>query len=360
MITNALKLLVPTLLAFAIGIAITPSITKQLYRHRLWKRKARLNNATERAEDAMSSEFKKINNALEETSTPRIGGVIIWLSAILTVALVWITVRVTPIDIASKFDFFSRSQTWLPVAALLIGSTIGLIDDLMGILVKQGRFINGFPRKYMIGLVSLFGIAMGSWFYFKLGATALSIPFYGTLVVGWLFIPIFLIVTLATFSSGVIDGVDGLAGGVMAVIFGAYALISYLGNQIDIATLSLVITSGILAFLWFNIPPARFYMGETGMLGLTFALTTIVFLTDTLVIFPIIAFPLVATSFSSFVQIFSKKFFKKKVFRVAPLHHHFEAIGWSRPKITMRYWVLSLMFAVFGVIVWLLGTSFIA
>ena len=357
MITNVLKLLMPTLLAFLVGILITPSITKQLYKYRLWKRTARLNDASQNKADEMSLEFKKINNAREETSTPRIGGVIIWASVIITVLLVWLVARFTPVDVSAKFDFLSRSQTWLPVAALLAGSLIGLVDDLMGILLNQGRFINGFPRNYMIALVTMFGLVMGSWFYFKLGVTGVTIPFYGFLALGWVFIPVFLFTALATFSSGVIDGIDGLAGGVMAVIFGAYAFISYMGNQIDIATLCLVITSGILAFLWFNIPPARFYMGETGMLGLTFALTTIVFLTDTLIIFPIIAIPLVVTSLSSFIQIYSKKFFKRKVFRVAPIHHHFESIGWSRPKITMRYWVLSVMFAVLGVIIWILGST---
>lgn len=356
MTSNVLKVLVPTLLAFAVGIGITPAITNVLYKYKLWKRRARKHDASADASvDAMSEEFKKINNEKEETSTPRIGGVVIWLSAIITIALIWIISHAVPADVSEKFDFLSRSQTWLPVTALLAGSLIGLADDLMGIFVRQGKFINGFPRHFMLGIVTMFGLLMGSWFYFKLGMTGIAIPFAGTLYLGWLFIPAFIIVALGIFSSGVIDGIDGLAGGVMAIIFGAYAIIAFLGNQIDIATLCLVITSGILAFLWFNIPPARFYMGETGMLGLTFALTVIVFLTNTLIIFPIIAIPLVATSISSFLQIYSKKYFHKKIFKVAPLHHHFEAIGWSRPKITMRYWVLGLIFAVFGVIVWIIS-----
>lgn len=355
MVPNILKLLIPTLLAFTIGIGITPLITRQLYKYRLWKRVARKNDASTDKADEMSVEFKRINNATEETSTPRIGGVIIWLSVLLTVILVWCAVRFAPSTISSKFDFLSRSQTWIPIAALIIGSLIGLIDDLMGILITKGRFVNGFPRNYMVAMVALFGLGIGAWFYFKLGIMGITIPFFGMVTLGWLLIPLCIVVTLATFSSGVIDGIDGLAGGVMAVIFGAYTVIAYMGNQIDIATLCLVITSGILAFLWFNIPPARFYMGETGMLGLTFALTVIVFLTDTLIIFPIIALPLVTTSLSSFIQIYSKKLFKKKVFRVAPLHHHFEAIGWSRAKITMRYWVLAVMVAILGVIIWIIG-----
>lgn len=358
MTPNVLKVLVPTLLAFAIGIGITPRVTHYLYKYRLWKRKARKYESTENATDAMSEEFKKINNEEQEVSTPRVGGVIIWLSVFITAAIIWIIAKVIPADISMKLDFLSRTQTWLPIAAMLFGALLGLANDLMDIFVTKGKFANGFPRNYLIALVTFFGLMMGAWFYLKLGVTSIAIPFIGDIFLGWLFIPLFLIVTLGTFSSGVIDGIDGLAGGVMAVIFGAYSVIAYLGNQIDIAALCLVITSGILAFLWFNIPPARFWMGETGMLGLIFALVTIVFLTNTVVIFPIIAMLLVVTALSSFIQIYAKKIWgpvKGKIFRVAPLHHHFEALGWSRTKITMRYWILAVMFAVVGVIIWLLG-----
>ncbi|MBP7007125.1 MAG: phospho-N-acetylmuramoyl-pentapeptide-transferase, partial [Candidatus Pacebacteria bacterium] len=147
------------------------------------------------------------------------------------------------------------------------------------------------------------------------------------------------------------DGIDGLSGGVFAAIFGAYSAIAFINNQIDIATLSGVITGGILAFLWFNIPPARFYMGETGIMGLTTALATIAFLTDSVLLLPIVAMPLVITSLSVIIQMLSKKFRGgKKVFRLAPIHHHFEAIGWPSHKVTMRFWILSIVFAIIGII----------
>ena len=157
---------------------------------------------------------------------------------------------------------------------------------------------------------------------------------------------------LAVFSTSIIDGMDGLSGGVLSIIFTAYAVIAFVNNQIDIAALCAVIAGGTLAFLWFNIPPARFYMGETGMLALTVTLSVIAFLTDSVIVLPIIAFPLVLTSLSVIIQIISYRYFnKKRVFRVAPLHHHFEAIGWSREKVVMRYWIISLVFAIIGVIV---------
>ncbi len=195
------------------------------------------------------------------------------------------------------------------------------------------------------------GIFFGWWFYHKLGISSIAIPFGGRIELGIAFIPFFIAVMLGTFSSRVIDGVDGLAGGVMAVIFTAFAVIAYSHNQIDLAALCGVISGGTLVFLWFNIPPARFYMGETGMLALTVTLTIIAFLTDSVLLLLVIGFPLAATALSSALQMFSKKYFHKKIFRVAPLHHHFEAIGWSRPKITMRYWIISVVCAIIGIII---------
>ncbi len=160
-----------------------------------------------------------------------------------------------------------------------------------------------------------------------------------------------MLVALGTFSGGVIDGIDGLSGGVLASIFGAYAVIALANNQIDIAAFSGVITGAILAFLWFNIPPARFYMGETGIMGLTITLATLAFMTDSVLILPIVALPLVITSGSVILQILSKKFRAgKRIFKLAPIHHHFEAIGWSSYKVTMRFWVFSVMFSIVGII----------
>ena len=170
------------------------------------------------------------------------------------------------------------------------------------------------------------------------------------------FIPFFIIVMLAIYSGGVIDGIDGLSGGIFASIFSGYAIIAFIQNQIDISALCAVIVGGILAFLWFNIPPARFYMSETGSMALTITLVVIAFMTDSVgdghgvIALPIIAFPLLLTSASVIIQLLSKKFRGKKVFLVAPLHHHFEAIGWSASKVAMRYWIVGIIFTLFGVI----------
>ena len=141
----------------------------------------------------------------------------------------------------------------------------------------------------------------------------------------------------------------------MASIFAAYTRIAFFQNQIDLATFCAVVTGAILAFLWFNIPPARFYMGETGMLGLTSVLAVVAFFTDSVLVLPIIAFPLVATTASDIIQLLSKKFRGKKVFRAAPIHHHFEALGWPSYKVTMRFWVIGIVFAIIGMVIILIG-----
>ncbi len=185
--------------------------------------------------------------------------------------------------------------------------------------------------------------------------SSVFIPFFGEIDLGLLFIPLFIITMLALFSGGVIDGIDGLSGGIFAAIFAAYGGIAFSQNQIDLAAFCAVIVGGILAFLWFNIPPARFYMGETGILGLTAALAVVAFLTKSVLVLPIIAFPLFAASGSVIIQLVSKKYFGRKVFRVATIHHHFEALGWPSYKVTMRFWIISVVLAVVGMVIALVG-----
>ena len=160
---------------------------------------------------------------------------------------------------------------------------------------------------------------------------------------------------LATYSGSVIDGIDGLAGGVFASMFAAFAGIAFFQNQIDVAAFAAAMTGSLLAFLWYNIPPARFWMGETGIIGLTTTLTVIAFFTDSVLILPIIAFPLVLASASDIIQITSRKIWGKKVFRLAPIQHHFEAMGWPSYKVTMRFWVVSTVCAIIGMALALVG-----
>ncbi len=349
MIINVIKIFLPTTLSFLIGIGLTPRLTAYMYRKKMWKKTTRSEHA-----DITNTDFKKIHNATAELSTPRVGGIIIWLSVIISISLIWLISKIVPSDISAKLDFYSRSQTLVPLVALLIGSGIGLLDDLTQIRGKGAYANDAIIYRYtkIAGVVAI-GLAIGYWFYFKLGISAIAIPFsIHYLHLGVLFIPFFTVVMVAVFSTSTIDGMDGLAGGVLAIIFAAYAIIGFGQNQIDIAAFCGVITGSILAFLWFNIPPARFYMGETGILGLMVVLTVIAFLTDTVLILPLIALPLVATTASSLIQIASYKYFgKRRVFKIAPLHHHFHALGWTREKVVMRYWIVSIVTALIGVVI---------
>lgn len=348
MILNVVKIFLPTVLTFTIGIAITPWLTSYMYTHKLWKKRVRSEN-----NGITNADFVSIHNASDEVSTPRLGGVIIWLSVLIAIALMWIISRVVPSDLSAKLDFFSKSQTLVPLASLLLGSSIGLIDDFVQIKGEGLMAQDGIGYRYLkIATILVIGIIIGIWFYFKLGMTAIAIPFtMSILPLGVFFIPFFIIVMVATYSTSVIDGLDGLAGGVLAIIFASYAAIAFGKNQIDIAAFCGVVSGGILAFLWFNIPPARFYMGETGIVGLTVLLTVVAFLTDTVLLLPLIAFPLVATTLSVIIQVISYNCFgKRRVFKIAPLHHHFRALGWSREKVVMRYWVVSVICAIAGIV----------
>ena len=347
MILDVVKVFAPSAVAFFIGVAIAPLLTHYLYRYRLWKKRA-----GKVAPDGRATPIFNQLHRFREVGTPRFGGVIIWMSAGLTTLVFALLASFHPTLLTEKLNFLSRNQTWLPLFTLIAAALIGLVDDWLEVRKSSG----GLSFRKRLLLVVVLGLLGALWFYFKLGRSSIDIPFAGELTIGWLIIPFFVLVMISLFSSSVIDGLDGLAGGVMAIIFGAYAGIAFFQQQIDLAAFCAVVTGAILAFLWFNIPPARFYMSDTGILGLTATLTIVVFLTESVVTLPIIAFPLFATVIANVIQLGSKKFRRgKKVFRVAPLHHHFEALGWSPAKVVMRYWIIGIIMAVIGMIITLIG-----
>ena len=351
MILDVFKVFAPIAVAFFIGIVFTPFLTHYLYKYKLWKKKAGKVDPSGRTTPI----FNHLH-AHKEVGTPRFGGIVIWGSTLLTVFLFWLLADIFPSEITKKLNFLSRNQTWIPLATLLVGSLLGLIDDWLEIAGRGDSAAGGLSFKKRLLIVLGLGSLVAWWFFTKLGMSDIFIPFWGYLYIGYWFIPFFLLMLAILFSSSVIDGLDGLAGGLMAIVFAAYAAIAFFQNQIDLAAFSGVVAGATLAFLWFNIPPARFYMSETGIVGLTTTLTVVAFLSDSVIVLPIIAFPFFATSLSVVVQLLSKKFRQgKKVFLVAPLHHHFEAVGWPPYKVVMRYWVIGIITAVIGVIIFLIG-----
>ncbi|MBI2108603.1 MAG: hypothetical protein HYT93_00275 [Parcubacteria group bacterium] len=345
-IINVLKVFIPATVAFAIGISITPFVTHYLYKYKLWKKKAR--------NEALGGGETPLFNALhkeKETNTPRMGGIIIWLSTLITVLFFFLLSKLFSGEAAEKFNFLSRSQTWLPLFTLLAASCVGLFDDFLVVFGRGGYVAGGLPLSFRIATVLGIGAIGAWWFFVKLGVSTIAIPFLGEISLGIFFIPFFMLVMLALFSGGVIDGLDGLAGGILATAFAAYAGIAFFQNQIDLAAFCSVIAGGTFAFLWFNIPPARFYMSETGILGLTTTLAVVAFLTKAVIVLPLIAFFLFAAPASVIVQLIGKKIFGRKVFLIAPIHHHFEALGWPAYKVTMRFWILSGVLAILGMVI---------
>lgn len=358
MIIDIVKVFLPAVAAFSLGVLMTPILTNYLYSHKCWKKKSG-KTALDGSEATVFNELHKE----KEVSTPRMGGIVIWASSSLVIVGIWLLSKLLPTDVTTKLDFLSRNQTWIPLTTLILGALVGLIDDYLEIREHkdENKKGGGLSLGKRLSAVSIMALGCAFWFYFKLEVTGIDLPFGGELLLGPLFIILFLITALFIYAGGVIDGLDGLAGGVFATIFAAYGGIAFYQQQIDLAALCATIAGGILAFLWFNIPPARFYMSETGTMGLTITLTVIAFMTDRLgggygfLVLPVIALPLVITVLSNLLQVFSKKFRGKKIFKVAPLHHHFEAIGWPSYKVTMRYWVFSLMCAILGISLALIG-----
>jgi len=353
MIIDIVKVIVPTAAAFVIGIAIAPILTHYLYKYKVWKK-----SPGKTALDGNEAvEFNKLHKE-NERKTPRMGGVLIWMSVVVTTLLIWFISKIFGGEVSEKLDFLSRNQTWIPFFTLIIGSLVGLLNDFFDVTRTSGK---GLRLRHRLMIVSAVSFFVAWWFYDKLDVTSLGVPFNGELEIGWLIIPFFILISLALYASGVIDGIDGLSGGVFATIFTAYAGIAFYQQQIDLAAFSGAIAGATLAFLWFNIPPARFYMTETGTMGLTLTLAVIAFMTDSLgegigiAILPIIAFPLFITVLSNILQVASKRFRGKKIFIVAPIHHHFEAIGWPGYNVTMRFWIIGIIFALIGMILAFVG-----
>jgi phospho-N-acetylmuramoyl-pentapeptide-transferase len=346
---DTMRIFLPALFTFVIGVGITPLVVHFLYKYKFWKPKGgkvALNGEA-------AAEFNRLHEK-KEVGTPRAGGIVVWGSLALCALLLQTLAALSP-DFFALVDFISREQTWVPLAALFFGAVVGFFDDLYEVRGQGGLRLR--TRLIMVFLVS--GLCAW-WFYDKLDVSSVSLFTYGTLELGVLLIPVFILVALALYAGAVIDGIDGLGGGVYSIIFAAYAGIAFFQHQYDIAGLCAAITGGLLAFLWFNIPPARFYLSETGTMSLTLALVSIAFLTDVrgegigVSVLPIIALPLVVTVLSVMAQLFFKKVFKRKLLRVAPLHHHFEAIGWPAPKVTMRYWIVGIVAAIIGMSIALL------
>lgn len=335
-------------LAFTLAFLLTPLLSHFLYKYRLGKQ-IRLSETT-----PIFSEMHQ-----KKAGTPTMGGVIIWLTVLVLAIIFFILAKFLPENnYLQHFNFLTRSETLLPLGAMIASALVGLIDDFLGVkkIGKNGGGLNIGHRLLIYTFIATIGAL---WFYFKLDWDVFHIPFLGNFALGLWYIPLFIFVLVSTsFSVNETDGLDGLAGGVLLTSFTAMAAIAFSMGKYDLAAFCGVIIGALSAFLWFNINPARFFMGDTGAMSLGITLGIVAMLTNSALLMPIIGIILVIESVSVIIQLISKKLRKgKKIFISTPIHHHFEAIGWSEPKIVMRFWVISGVSAVIGLIIFLLDKS---
>lgn len=354
-VINVLKVLVTGFLAFILAFVLTPLWTHILYKYRIGVRIKK--NSVDGQKLTYVSEMHK-----HKSGTPIMGGVLVWFSVAL---LVLISHYVFPflagwlgINFIARLDFFSRSQVWLPLFALVSAGVLGLFDDYMSVRGFGGNKGGGMRFLARFGWLILIAVLGAWWFYYKLGWDEIHIPAVGDFSIGLWYIPLFIFVILfSAISSNETDGLDGLNGGVLLTAFGSFAILSFFQNKIDLASFCAALSGALLAFLWFNIYPARFFMGDTGAVSMGTTLGVVAMLTNSVLILFIIVFVYLLESGSVVIQLLSKKFRGQKVFLAAPLHHHFEAKGWPETKVTMRAWIFTLVTAMIGVIVGILGAG---
>jgi len=305
-----------------------------------------------------TSEETPVFSALhgKKEGTPTGGGVIIW-GTVVFLALVFFVLHYFFDGFWKSFNFINRAETYLPLAALVIAAVIGFVDDWMGAKRMGGGKGGGLKVRHKLVLYFLISLVGAWWFYFRLGFDVLNVPFLGSFQVGIWYIPIFMFVIIATaFSANETDGLDGLLGGVSLFGFIALAVVAFVLNRYDLAAFCAILVGSLLAFLWFNIFPARFFMGDTGSMALGITMGVVAMLTNTAILLPLFALILVLESLSVIIQIVSKKFRGgKKVFLSSPIHHHFEAVGWPESQITMRFWIVSAVASALGLVIFFLS-----
>jgi phospho-N-acetylmuramoyl-pentapeptide-transferase len=319
---------------FVLSMILTPIYTYFAYKYKFWKKQKSL---------ALDGKKLEVMNKLHANKIRR--NIPTMAGLIFVIAICVITI---------SFNL-SRAQTWLPLAALAGCALVGLIDDIFN-LRSGGRGFAGLRAPVKFSLITIVGLVLGWFFWAKLEHTVIMIPFIGEWVVNAWIIPIFAFAVVATGNAvNISDGEDGLAGGLAAFAFGIYASIALMQGQFGLAAFCFTIVGALIAYLWFNIFPARFFMGDVGSFALGGTLAVVAMFTNTLILLPIIGAMFVVETGSVIIQTISKKLFHRKIWLSTPIHHHFEAIGWPEPKVTMRFWLIGAVSGVVGLILALSG-----
>jgi len=346
LLNQAVRVTILTTISFIIALIVTPLWFKFLKKYKFGKQ---LRSSTE------APVFAELHK--NKAGTPTGGGIIIWSTVIVMAIVFDVLNHLFGGAVWHYFNFVDRAETYLPIAALLIAALLGLLDDWLGVLRLGGASGGGLKiRQKAIVYLLIAGIGAW-WFYFRLGWNVLFVPFVGNITIGWWYIPIFLFIIFASaFSANETDGLDGLLGGVSLFAFVSLATVAFVLHRYELAAFSGTVIGALLAFLWYNIYPAKFFMGDTGSMSLGITIGVIAMLTNTTLILPFFTIILVIESLSVIIQMISKKLrHGKKVFRSSPIHHHFEAIGWPESQVTMRFWIVSAVFCALGLIIFFLS-----
>lgn len=334
-LTDALlQIFLLSTIAFLLAMVLTPVYTFAAYRYKFWKRQR-----TESTTGEVLKIFTKLHAAKFKRNIPTMAGMVFVLA----------------ITVVTFFFNLDRAETWLPLAALAGGALVGLIDDIINIR-GGGKGVAGLRSQLKFLMIAAIGVGLGWFFFAKLGIDTVHVPFIGDWNLGWFIIPLFAFVVVATGNAvNISDGLDGLAGGLAAMAFGGFGIIAILQGNTLLAGFCFTVVGALLSYLWFNIYPARFFMGDVGSFALGTSLGVVAMLTNSLFILPIIGIVFVFEAGSSLIQIFSKKVFKRKIFISAPVHHHLEAKGWPETKVTMRFWVIAAVASFIGVVIAIAG-----
>ena len=358
---QAAKIFSYTALTFIIAMWWAPSLINLLTWLKFWKKSSRKITTTGE-ELTVTKQFYEENE--KKRLVPRAGGLLVWVTVLAFALFFWIVLKIFPENQTAQFlNFIDRKETFIPLGTLFFASIFGFVDDALATLETGGNYkAGGLKLSHRLGLVTGLSFFIGLWFHYRLAMNEIIVPFLDLDFTSWnlpfegglLIIPAVVLVMLAMWGSSMIDGFDGMSAGVFIPIFLCFGGIAFAREYYDIATLMMVISGALTAYLWFNIPPAKFYMGDTGTMGLLLTLGVVAFLIDAVYILPIAGFMLVVTEASVVLQMLSKKIRKKKFISAAPLHHHLEHIGWLRHQVTMRYWLVSIVASVIGFVIGLL------
>lgn len=356
------------LVACVVSFLWAPLLTKLLYKF----------NITRRSEFDDSLD---IADRDKKEGTPIMGGLLI----IITVAAI------------TYFFNWERQFTWVPIGVMLLAASLGAADDLFNIFREKKRrtrklkhvwrlikvhkhwykrlwflitlpwtlfkrsslWLGSHPGKGLhvherLIMQFLAGSVTAWWVYFKLGSNwqEIFIPFDGFIDIGWGIIPLIIFFVMATANAvNVADGMDGLAGGSLLITFSALTLLSWMEGLEEIAILNATTVGALITYTYFNIKPARFQMGDVGSLGLGALLAINTIVIKKMLLLPFLGFIFYLELASVIIQIAGRHLLKKRVFDMAPLHHHFELKGWSEGKTVMRFWVVH--FAVVLLSIWI-------